>query len=141
MILILSHLNFSPYQLFLSTPYEPAALTSFVTIHEAEKDYGDFIEGLVKTQHLVENLVNQKFKETRDKRNAKKKEKSKHSIYSPGMQVMIKNQPDNTLRAHKLRPRFSGPYKIIREFQNNVEVIPWMVDRKVKLVDKYKNLA
>ena len=57
------------------------------------------------------------------------------------MQVMIKNQPDNTLRAHKLRPRFSGPYKIIREFQNNVEVIPWMVDRKVKLVDKYKNEA
>ena len=138
---VLSHLNFSPYQLFLSTPYEPAALTSFVTIHEAEKDYGDFIEGLVKTQHLVENLVNQKFKETRDKRNAKKKDKSKHSIYSPGMQVMIKNQPDHTIRAHKLRPRFSGPYKIIREFQNNVEVIPWMVDRKVKLVDKYKNEA
>ena len=46
---VLSHINFSPYQLFLSTPYEPAALTSFVTIQEADRDYGDFIKGLVKT--------------------------------------------------------------------------------------------
>ena len=138
---VLSHLNFSPYQLFLSTPYEPAALTSFVTIQEADRDYGDFIANLVKTQALVENLVNKRYQETRDKRYDKKAAHSKHSIYQPGTQVMIKSKEDNTQRAHKLRPRYVGPYKITREFQNNVEVIPWMPDRKVKLIHKYKNEA
>ena len=138
---VLSHLNFSPYQLFLSTPYEPAALTSFITIQEADKDYGDFIAGLVKTQHIVENLVNKKYKETRDKRYQKKLEHSKHSIYAPGTQIMIRQKEDNTKRVHKLRPRFTGPYKIIREFENNVEVIPWMANRNVKFIHKYKNEA
>ena len=70
---VLSHINFSPYQLFLSSNYEPAALTSFVTIQEADRDYGDFISGLVKTQHIVENLVNSRLKEARDKRYDKQK--------------------------------------------------------------------
>ena len=138
---VLSQINFSPYQLFLSTPYEPAALTSFVTIHEAEKDYSQFIEGLIKTQHMVENLVNKKYQELRDVRYKHKEEKSKRSIYAPGMQVMVKIQPDQTKRAHKLRPRYKGPYKIIKEYQNNVEIIPWMENRAVKFVDKYKNEA
>ena len=138
---VLSHINFSPYQLFLSTPYEPAALTSFITIQEADKDYGDFISGLVKTQHIVENLVNQRFQQTRDKRYDKKAAHSKHSIYQPGTLIMIKKKEDNTKRAHKLRPRFIGPYKIVEEYQNNVEVIPWMPDRKIKLIHKYKNEA
>lgn len=138
---VLSHINFSPYQLFLSTPYEPAALTSFVTIQEADRDYGDFISGLVKTQHIVENLVNNKFKETRDKRYEKKLEHSKHTIYNPGMLVMIKQNEDHTKRAHKLRPRYKGPYKIITEYENNVEVIQWTPDRKIKFIHKYKNEA
>ena len=138
---VLSHINFSPYQLFLSTPYEPAALTSFVTIQEADRDYGDFIQGLLKTQHIVENLVNQKYKETRDKRYKRKEEHSKYTMYSPGMQVMVRKREDNTKRAHKLRPRYSGPYKVVTEYQNNIEIIPWMMDRKIKLIDKYKNEA
>ena len=138
---VLSHINFSPYQLFLSTPYEPAALTSFVTIHEAEKDYGDFIQGLVKTQHIVENIVNKKFQETRDKRYQDKEAKSKRSIYRPGMQVMIKKREDNTKRAHKLRPRYLGPYKVTKEYEQNCEVIPWWPDRKVGMIHKYKNEA
>ena len=138
---VLSHINFSPYQLFLSTPYEPAALTSFVTIQEADKDYGDFISGLVKTQHIVENLVNKRYQESRDKRYQKQAEHAKHTVYGIGMQVMIKKKEDNTKRAHKLRPRYSGPYKIVKEYQNNVEVIPWMPDRKVQLIHKYKNEA
>ena len=138
---VLSHLNFSPYQLFLSTPYEPAALTSFVTIQEADRDYGDFISSLVKTQTLVENLVNQKYKETRDKRYDKKAQHSKHSIYQVGTQVMIRKREDNTERAHKLRPRYIGPYKIVQEYQNNVEVIPWMPNRKIQMIHKYKNEA
>ena len=138
---VLSHLNFSPYQLFLSTPYEPAALTSFVTIQEADRDYGDFISSLVKTQTLVENLVNKRYQETRDKRYDKKAEHSKHSIYQAGTQVMIKKREDNTERAHKLRPRYVGPYKIVQEYQNNVEVIPWMPNRKIQMIHKYKNEA
>ena len=63
---VLSHINFSPYQLFLSTPYDPAALTSFVTIHEADKSYNEFMGSLVKTQHIIENLVNKRFQVTRD---------------------------------------------------------------------------
>ena len=54
---------------------------------------------------------------------------------------MIKKREDNTQRVHKLRPRYTGPYKITQEFTQNVEVIPWMHDRKVKLIDKYKNEA
>ena len=138
---VLSHINFSPYQLFLSTPYEPAALTSFVTIHEAEKDYGDFIQGLVKTQHIIENMVNKKFQETRDKRYQDKEAKSKRSIYQPGMQVMIKKREDNTKRAHKLRPRYLGPYKVTKEYEQNCEVIPWWPERKIKMIHKYKNEA
>ena len=138
---VLSHINFSPYQLFLSTPYEPAALTSFVTIHEAEKDYGDFIQGLVKTQHIIENMVNKKFQETRDKRYQDKEAKSKRSIYRPGMQVMIRKREDNTKRAHKLRPKFLGPYKVTKEYENNCEVIPWWPERKIKMIHKYKNEA
>ena len=138
---VLSHIDFSPYQLFLSTPYEPAALTSFVTIHEADREYGDFISALVKTQHIVENLVNQRYKETRDKRYDKKAEKSKRTEFSPGMQVMIKEVPDYTKRAHKLRPRYKGPYKIVKEYENNVEVIAWQDERRIKLIHKYKNEA
>ena len=138
---VLSHLNFSPYQLFLSTPYEPAILTSFVTLQEADRDYGDFIAALVKTQHLVGNLVNERFQETRDKRYQKKNTHSKRHIMSPGMQVMIKVKQDNTQRAHKLRPRFKGPYKIVKEFENNVEVIDWSPTRKVQLLHKYHNEA
>ena len=138
---VLSHLNFSPYQLFLSSNYEPAALTSFVTIQEADKDYGDFISGLVKTQHIVENLVNSRLKEARDKRYNKQNEKSKYSIYKPGMLVMIKENEDHTKRAHKLRPRFKGPFKIVQEYQNNVEVIDWSPTRKAQFIHKYKNEA
>ena len=57
---------------------------------------------------------------------------------SPGMQVMIKVREDNTQRAHKLRPRYKGPYKIVKEFENNVEVIDWSPTRKVQLLHKYK---
>ena len=138
---VLSHLKFSPYQLFLSTPYEPAILTSFVTIQEASKNYGDFVSALIKTQHIVENLVNQRYKETRDKRYQKQAIKSKHHIYSPGMLVVIKNRVDQTQRAHKLRPRYSGPYKIVKEYQNNVEVIDWRPNRKAYFIHKYKNEA
>ena len=139
---VLSHLDFSPYQLFLSTNYEPAALTSFVTIQEANNlDYGDFISSLVKTQHIIENLVNERFQKTRDKRYKDKEKHSKRHIYSPGMQVMIKNRIDQTQRVHKLRPRYSGPYKIVREFENNVEVIDWRPNRKVQVIHKYKNEA
>ena len=60
---------------------------------------------------------------------------------SPGMQVMIKVKHDNTQRAHKLRPRFKGPYKIVKEFENNVEVIDWSPTRKVQLLHKYHNEA
>ena len=137
----MSHLKFSPYQLFLSTPYEPAILTSFVTIQEASKNYGDFVSALIKTQHIVENLVNQRYKETRDKRYQKQAIKSKHHIYSPGMLVVIKNRVDQTQRAHKLRPRYSGPYKIVKEYQNNVEVIDWRPNRKAYFIHKYKNEA
>ena len=54
---------------------------------------------------------------------------------------MIKIQPDQTKRAHKLRPKFKGPYKIIREFQNNVEVIDWSDEKRQIFEDKYKNQA
>ena len=138
----LSSIKFSPYELFLSTPYEPACLTSFVTVHEAEKaDYGDFIEGLIKSQHIVENLVNDRYQKIRDKRYEEKAAKSKYSMYAPGTQVMIKKRIDQTKRIHKLRPRYLGPYKITREFQNNVEVIDWSRERKVKIIHKYKNEA
>ena len=138
----LSSIKFSPYELFLSTPYEPACLSSFVTIHEADRaDYGDFISALVKSQHIVENLVNDRYQKIRDKRYAEKAQKSKYSEYAPGTQVMIKKRIDQTKRAHKLRPRYTGPYKIIREFPNNVEVIPWSRDKRTKLISKYKNEA
>ena len=138
----LSSISFSPYELFLSTSYEPAALQSFVTIQEAEKqDYGQFISSLVKTQEMIQNLVNQKYKQIRDKRYALQDKKAKHSEYAPGAQVMIRKEPDATKRQHKLRPRWDGPYKVIKEFQNNVEVIPWMANRRVKLISKYKNEA
>ena len=138
----LSSIKFSPYELFLSTPYEPACLSSFVTIHEADRaDYGDFISALVKSQHIVENLVNDRYQKIRDKRYAEKAQKSKYSEYAPGTQVMIKKRINQTERAHKLRPRYSGPYKIIREFQNNVEIIPWFKDRRTQLISKYRNEA
>ena len=138
----LSSIKFSPYELFLSTPYEPACLSSFVTIHEADRaDYGDFISALVKSQHIVENLVNDRYQKIRDKRYAEKAQKSKYSEYAPGTQVMIKKRIDQTERAHKLRPRYTGPFKIIREFQNNVEVIPWFKNRRTQLISKYKNEA
>ena len=138
----LSSIKFSPYELFLSTPYEPACLSSFVTIHEIDRaDYGDFISALVKSQHIVENLVNDRYQKIRDKRYAEKAQKSKHSEFAPGTQVMIKKNIDQTKRAHKLRARFSGPYKIIREFQNNVEIIPWWKDKRTQLISKYKNEA
>jgi len=54
---------------------------------------------------------------------------------------MVKILPDKTQRAHKLRPRFKGPYKKIAEFGNNVEVINWSPDRKVQYETKYKNQA
>ena len=54
---------------------------------------------------------------------------------------MIKILPDKTQRAHKLRPKFKGPYKIVAEFENNVEVINWSPDRKVQYETKYKNQA
>ena len=138
----LSTIGFSPYELFLSTPYEPACLTSFVTLQEAEsKDYGDFISALIKTQNFVQNLVNEKYQKIRDKRYQEKAKKSKYSAYSPGTQVMIKKIIDQTQRQHKLKARFTGPYKIIREYENNVEVIPWMENRKTKFIDKYHNEA
>ena len=138
----LSSIKFSPYELFLSTPYEPACLTSFVTIQEAEnKDYGDFISALIKTQTFVQNLVNERYQKIRDKRYKEKAERSKYSAYAPGTEVMIKKKIDQTQRQHKLKPRFSGPYKIIKEYENNVEVIPWMENRKIKFIDKYHNEA
>ena len=136
---VLSHINFSPYQLFLSTNYDPAALTSFVTVQEAEKNYNDFIAGLIKSQTIIENLVNQRFQATRDKRYKENAKHSKHTEYSPGMQVMIKLNEDNTKRCHKLRPRFKGPFKITKEFQNNLEVIPWMPNQRTKFIEKYHN--
>ena len=136
---VLSHINFSPYQLFLSTNYEPAAFTSFVTIQEAERSYNDFLQNLIKTQTLIENLVNKRFQSTRDKRYKKQLEHSKHSAYAPGMQVMIKKKIDETQRAHKLRPRWIGPFKIIHEYQNNIEVIPWDPEKRTQFIDKYKN--
>ena len=136
---VLSHINFSPYELFLSTPHSPAAFTSFVTIQEAEKSYNDFIAGIIKSQTIVENLVNKRFQATRDKRYAEKAKHSRNTEYSPGMQVMIKLREDHTQRAHKLRPRYSGPYKIIKEFENNVEVIPWRPNERTKFIDKYHN--
>ena len=62
-------------------------------------------------------------------------------MFSPGMQVMIRARDDPTVRVHKLRPRYTGPYKIVREYQNNVEVIDWRPHRKVALIHKYKNEA
>ena len=136
---VLSHINFSPYQLFLSTNYDPAALTSFVTVQDAEKSYNDFIAGLIKSQTIIENLVNERFQATRDRRYKENAKHSKHTQYSPGMQVMIKVKEDQTKRCHKLRPRFKGPFKITKEFQNNIEVIPWMPDQRTKFIDKYHN--
>ena len=83
--------------------------------------------------------MNKRFQSTRDKRYKKQLEHSKHSAYAPGMQVMIKIKEDNTKRCHKLRPRFKGPFKITKEFQNNIEVIPWMPDQRTKFIEKYHN--
>ena len=139
---VLTSVGYSPYRLFMSTDYTPAALTSFITVKEAENEtYGDFISALIKTQHIIENIVNEKYKELRDKRYKKQLENAENSIFKPGSLVMIKIQPDQTKRAHKLRPKFKGPYKIIREFQNNVEVIDWSDEKRQIFEDKYKNQA
>ena len=139
---VLSSIGFSPYRLFMSKDYAPAASTSFITVQEAENEtYGEFVTALGKTQHIIENLVNEKYRQIRDKRYRLQTKKSANSEYSPGTLVMVKILPDKTQRAHKLRPRFKGPYKIIAEFENNVEVINWSPDRKVQYETKYKNQA
>ena len=139
---VLTSVGYAPYRLFMSTEYTPAALTSFITVKEAENEtYGDFVSALTKTQHIIENIVNEKYKELRDKRYKKRLENAENSIFKEGSLVMIKIQPDQTKRAHKLRPRFKGPYKIIREFQNNVEVIDWSDEKRPIFEDKYKNQA
>ena len=137
----LSSISYSPYELFLSTSYEPACLTSFVTIQEAEKDYSEFISALIKTQTFVQNLVNERYQQIRDKRYKEKEKRSKYSEYKEGTEVMVKKRIDQTERQHKLRPRYTGPYKIVKEYENNCEIIPWMKDRKIKFIDKYHNEA
>ena len=138
---VLSHLGFSPYRLFLSTDYDPAALTGFVTLHEAERDYGDFITALVQTQTLVENLVNTRYQETRDKRYQKQHSKARIRVFQPGSLVMVRQMEDNTQRVHKLRARFKGPYKVMREHENTVEVLLWTQQRQIQLFHKYKGEA
>ena len=138
---VLSSIKFSPYELFLSTNYDANALQSFITIQQAKQDYGSFITSLVQTQHIIENLVNQRYKARRDKRYDEKEKHSKRTEFSVGALVMVKLKEDATKRAHKLRPRFDGPFKIVKEYEANVEIIPWKENSRAKFVTKYKNEA
>ena len=139
---VLSSLSFTPYQLFIGRRYEPAALQSFITMQEADNaTYGEFISAMTQAQHIVEQIVNHQYQNIRQKRYDQQNLKAKNSSYPEGSQVMIKIKQDQTQRCHKLRPRYKGPYKVIREYENNLEVIPWWKDRQIKFANKYKNLG
>ena len=60
------------------------------------------------------------------------------SKYPLGSLVMIKETVDQTKQLHKLRPRWRGPYKILKEFPTNLEVIDWSPDKQVTWQARYK---
>ena len=62
--------------------------------------YGEFVTALGKTQHVFENLVNEKYMEVRDKRYQRQATRAINSRYPPGQLVMMKSIPDQTQRAH-----------------------------------------
>ena len=140
---IIASTGFSPYRLFMSTDLDMAAFRSFITIHEAEDraadGYSSFVEALVKTQVMCEELVNRTNYDERAKRYNKNKERCIKKLFQVGSLVMIQKEPDATKQMHKLRKRWTGPFKIMAQSDTNLVVLPWWESYRTKFTHVYKN--
>ena len=136
----LPHLGFSPYRLFFSTDLDLTSLYSFMTIEETESPtYSDFVAGLIKSQHFIEELVNARYDKTRQKRYDNQQIQTINKSFQPGSLIMIKLDRDATKRMSKLRPTHRGPFKILQDLGQNLEVIPWSQQYRRKFLTLYKN--
>ena len=137
---LIPRLGFSPARLHLSTDLDLTDYYQFLSLEEVrENDYGRFVENLVKSQALIEKMVNSKYSSIRQERYQKHNEATELPIYRKGTLVLVRYKTQATQRAHKLRPKFKGPFRIVKDKgKNHVVLLPWSPSYRRKFERKYK---
>ena len=127
--------GFTPASLMLGR-INPQPLIPLIPVNDEVATHSEFLESIRRFQEYAFQLTRARHTKLRDKRKETKNVNAFVHNYQPGDFVMVRDLQPGAKGDRKLRPRYRGPYRVVRAFESSLQVIPWDESQRLDEIEQ-----
>ena len=116
--------GFTPASLMLGR-LDPQPLVPLIPAHHEVVTENDFLESIRRFQEYAFQLTRARHEKLRDKRKELHNVNAHSHNFKPGDFVLVRDLQPASKGNLKLRPKYRGPYRVVKAFESSLQVIPW----------------
>ena len=116
--------GFTPASLMLGR-LDPQPLVPLIPVDHEVVTENEFLESIRRFQEYAFQLTRARHEKLRDKRKEAHNANAYKHNFKPGDFVLVRDLQPAPKGQLKLRPKYRGPYRVIKAFESSLQVIPW----------------